>query len=317
VSVQVDCRQSKIIHDFATDLRLKGRSDATIILYCRHVRLFEKQSGIPLRQVSESEIRSYISSLYIERFAINSIKIKIRALKQFYRFLHETGRVFIDPCTSIREPAALRILPKSVLTPSEMESIQRVIPRTCLVKLRDRAIISVLYSTAIRLSEIFNLNLGDVDLSEGIVSIRHGKGGRDRQAVLSRDAVTSIEKYLKLRRSIPDDSPALWINYKGNRLSRLWIEIMIKKAAKQAEVSSPSNPHAWRHGLATSLLRRGASIREVQVFLGHASIKTTQIYTHLTIKDLAEVHKRTHPRERDPIPNISFQPFSLKGSEML
>jgi integrase/recombinase XerC len=305
--------QSKIIHEFATELQLKGRSDETIYHYCKHVRWFLRCVALNPRQVSESDIRSYISSLYIERYAINSIKIKIRALKQFYKFLHETGRVFINPCESIKEPAALRILPRSVLTPDEMESIQRVIPRTCLIKLRDRAIISVLYSTAIRLSEMHHLDLGDADLSEGLLFIRNGKGGRDRQTILNKEAVNAIEKYLKLRRSIPDDSPALWINYKGNRLSKLWIEIMIKKAAKQAEVSSPSHPHAWRHGLATSLLRRGAFIRDVQVFLGHASIKTTQIYTHLTIKDLVDVHRRTHPRERDPIPEIIL--FYKTGSQ--
>ena len=298
----MDCRQSKIIHEFELDLRLKGRSEMTIHYYCKHVRLFLKMTRKPACQVSEEDVQRYISLLYRSGYALNTIKLKIRSVKQFYQLLHQNGRVFLNPADRIREPTQRRRFPRTVLSRSEMDAIRNAIPQTCLVKLRDKAIVEVLYCTALRISELAALNILDVNLTEGLLSVRKGKGGGDRQAVLNDSAVKFLKKYLKIRRKIPDESESLWINYKGNRLSSQYIRIMIRKTAESAGVKNPSNPHAWRHGLATELLRRGASIRDVQVFLGHASIKTTQIYTHLTIRDLMEVHRRTHPREQDPFP---------------
>lgn len=305
----MDCRQNKIQSEFAMDLRLKGRSDATILHYCKQVRLFLEKIGIPVSQVSAQDLRGYISSLYREGYALNTIKLKIRAIRQFYGFFHRMGGVFLDPAAGIKEPVSRRILPRAVLSWGEMDTIRRSIPRTSLVKLRDIALIEVLFSTGLRLSELYNLDIIDVNLIEGILTIRKGKGGGDRQAILTRDAIKALKQYLNLRRRIPDDSPALWINYLGNRLSRVWIQTMIRQAAKRSGVESPANPHAWRHGLATEMLRRGASIRDIQVFLGHKSIKTTEIYTHLTIRDLVEVHGRTHPRERDVSPEVLPETF--------
>ena len=305
------CRQTKITHEFELDLRLKNRSESTIEMYYKHVRLFIKWVSKQPRQVGESDIKKYISSLYTARYALNSIKIKIRALKQFYGFLYRTGQVFLDPARNIQEPHVNRLFPRSVLSNADMNAIRKAIPQTSLVKIRDKAILDVLYSTGLRLSELTALNIMDIDLVEGMLTVRNGKGGRDRRAILNKTTVKSLENYLNLRKQIPDDSPALWINYKGERLSKLWIQVMIRKAARQAEVTTASNPHAWRHGLATELLRRGASIREIQVFLGHVSIRTTEIYTHMTVKDLIDVHCRTHPRERDPVPDVFDQPVFM------
>ena len=298
----MDCRQSKYTGEFELELRLKNRSESTIEMYCKHVRLFIDWSGKHPCRVSETDIKAYISSLYTDRYALNTIKIKIRALKQFYGYLYRTGRVFLDPARNIQEPKMSRLFPRSVLSNAEMTAIRKAQPERSLVKLRDKAILEVLYSTGLRLSELAALNIMDIDLVGGMLTVRKGKGGKERQAILNQWAVKTLRKYLNLRRSIPDDSPALWINYNGKRLSGLWIRVMIRKAAMRAGVTTASNPHAWRHGLATELLRRGASIREIQVFLGHESIRTTEIYTQMTIRDLVKVHRRTHPREQDPIP---------------
>lgn len=313
----MDCRQSKFTGEFELELRLKNRSETTIEMYCKHARLFIEWSGKQPRQVSDSDIKTYISSLYKDRYAVNSIKIKIRSLKQFYGFLYRTGQVFLDPARNIQEPNMNRLFPRSVLSNADMNAIRKAIPQTTLLSLRDKAILEVLYSTGLRLSELAGLNIMDLDLAEGMVTVRNGKGDRDRQSILNNAAMKSIKQYLNLRKQIPDDSPALWINYKGKRLSKLWIQIMIRNAARQAEVTTASNPHAWRHGLATELLRRGASIREIQVFLGHVSIRTTEIYTHMTIKDLIDVHHRTHPRERDPVPDVFDQPVCRNQDERL
>ena len=305
------CRQSKYTGEFELELRLKNRSESTIEMYCKHVRLFIEWSGKQPRQVSEADIKSYMTMLFQERYALNTVKIKIRSLKQFYRFLYQSGQVFLDPSQNIQEPHVNRLFPRSVLSNDDMNAIRKVIPQTSLVKMRDKAILEVLYSTGLRLSELASLNIMDIDLVEGMVTVRNGKGGKDRQTILNQAAVDSLKKYLNQRNQIPDDSPALWINYKGKRLSKLWIQVMIRKAAKQADVTTACNPHAWRHGLATELLRRGASIREIQVFLGHVCIRTTEIYTHMTVKDLIDVHHLTHPRERDPVPDLFDQPVFI------
>ena len=175
------CRQSKFTGEFELDLRLKNRSETTIEMYCKHVRLFVEWVSKPPRQVSESDIKTYIAFLYKDRYAVNSIKIKIRALKQFYGYLYRTGEVFLDPAQNIREPHMNRLFPRSVLSNADMNAIRKVIPETSLVKLRDKAILDVLYSTGLRLSELASLNIMDLDLVEGMITVRNGKGGRDRR----------------------------------------------------------------------------------------------------------------------------------------
>jgi integrase/recombinase XerD len=144
------------------------------------------------------------------------------------------------------------------------------------------------------------------------LKIRKGKGGKDRNAVLNPSAILALSDYQKIRPTMRPTSQALWISrLYGSRICNVAICMMLKKYAKAAKVTEPVNPHAWRHGIATELLRRGASIREVQVFLGHASPRTTQIYTHVAVKDLKEIHQKTHPRERDPEPADLPPAFSL------
>ena len=190
----MDCLQNKILSEFAVDLRLKGRSEATIYHYCLHIRLFFRTVEIPVFQVGAGDVRKYISSLYRAGYALNTIKLKIRALRQFYGYLHRSGRVFQNPMEKITEPASHRKFPKSVLTSAEMNVIRGAIPRTSLVKLRDIAIIEVLFSTGMRLSELSHLKILDLDLHEGILTIRKGKGGGDRQAILTRDAIKALKK---------------------------------------------------------------------------------------------------------------------------
>jgi len=302
----------EILDGFESELKLKGRSEATIKHYTFHVRQFSKYIGSDLHQISSRIIKEYISYIYAKKFALNTIKLKIRSLKQFYKYLHETGQIFINPSENLKEPVGHRNLPKTVMTSAEMESILNSIPESSLIKLRDRAIIAVLYSTGLRLSELVHLDLSDVNLSEGMLQVRNGKGGFDRQAILTKETIRTLSLYLEKRREIPDESPALWINFKGTRIRKCWIQTMLRDAAKKVGVTTASNPHAWRHSLATGLLRCGASIREVQVFLGHRSISSTEIYTHLTILDLQKMHRKTHPREFDPLPSEIFDAI---GSE--
>ena len=295
----------ELLEKFELFLRLKGRSEMTIETYCRRINQFLRSTNIPARQVSESDIKEYVRTLFEKNYVVGTINGAIIALKVFYRFLHSKGLIFSDPTQNIMESENERTLPKCVLPASDMEAIRQFLKGNSLLNLRDRAITEVLYATGLRLSELTALDISDLDLSAGSLLVRKGKGGKDRQSILSRDAVLSVSSYLKERRKTPDHEKSLWINRHGKRLSSRWIGKMLKKAAENAGLKVSANPHAWRHGVAIALLRKGASIRAVQVFLGHSRLKTTQIYTQLSIRDLQNVHGKTHPREMDPIPKIN------------
>lgn len=290
-------------HEFTDQLRIEGMSDLTISAYCQHVDLFFRHTGIPLTQADEFHLRKYVCGLFdAGKHTDNTIALKIRSLKRFYGFLQRTGRILCDPSAKLRKPVIRHRLPRKVLSEKNMERIRKAIKLKSFYMCRDIALIEVLYSTGIRLSELTGLKIPDLDLSEAMLWIRNGKGGNDRCCVLGRDAVSALEDYLVLRNELSTDSESLWIRRDGSRLQKPGVSGVINQSAVLAGVKGPSNPHAWRHGVATALLRRGASILEVQKFLGHASPKTTQIYTHLTVKDLQRIHNRTHPREFDPDP---------------
>ena len=298
---------SDIFEKFAMEFRMKGYSENTIQSTFYKVKRFLKTTGVSPCQAGADDLAGYICRLHgSDRYSVRSIRAVINSLKRFYGYLHQNGLILLDPSADLDLPEVKAKTPKSILTAREMESIRKSVSGKSLLKLRDKAIIEVLYSTGLRLSELAGLNITDIDLSAGLLHVHKGKGGRDRQAILNTNAVSTIRDYLECRFEIPDATPALWINYKGNRLSGQMIRKILNKYAKQAGVTTPSHPHAWRHGLATSLLRKGANIIEVKRFLGHVSVRSTQIYTHVLIRDLKDIHRKCHPREWDPIPeNVS------------
>jgi integrase/recombinase XerD len=299
----------EIFEKFAQELQLKGYSENTIRSTFYHVKRFLKTIEVSPCRTGSDDIQKYIGILYeTGRYCTRSIRANIQSLKRFYRYLHRTGQILFDPAALIEAPEEKQILPKSILSSQEMESIRKAVSGASLLKLRDKAIIEILYSTGLRLSELAGLDIADIDLDAGILRVEKGKGGRERLAVMNPEAVSAVKTYLKCRRKTRNETNALWINTKGDRLSGQWIRIILIRAAKKTGVTTKSHPHAWRHGLATSLLRQGANIVEVQRFLGHVSIRSTQIYTHVMIRDLKEMHRRCHPRERDPIPS-NITPF--------
>lgn len=289
--------------EFMDQLRIEGMSDQTISAYCQHVHLFFRYAGIPLSQAGESHLREFFGGLFDSgKYTDNTIALKIRSLKRFYGFFHRTGRILCDPSASLCEPSIRHRLPHKVLSAENMETIRRAIAPKPFYMRRDRAIIEVLYSTGLRIGELSGLKIADVDFPSKMLWIRKGKGGHDRCCVLNDHAVAALKDYLALWEERSTDPEALWIKSDGTPQKKEAISAVIKQAAVRVGIENNTNPHAWRHGVATALLQCGASILEVQKFLGHASPDTTLIYTHLTIKDLKRIHTKTHPRERDPVP---------------
>jgi len=227
---------------------------------------------------------------------------KISAFRTFFRFLVIRGTVKSDPTGLIRSPRRKRKLP-SFLTEDEVVALLDAPDEAGFLGLRDRAILEVLYSTGMRVSELVGANLSDASLNSGHILVR-GKGRKERLAMLGPQAVSAIKAYLparsrlvKKRRASPIE--ALYINHRtAKRISSRSIRRILKGYLVRAGLSAEFSPHSIRHSFATHILNRGANLREVQELLGHKRISTTQIYTHLDINRLQEVYLKAHPRSK-------------------
>ena len=223
-------------------------------------------------------------------------------VKQFMDFLYTYDYIAHDPSKGISYAKKPRQLPRSILTQTEMRKILQSPDTKTTIGYRDRTVLEVLYSTGIRKSELNNLKLSDVDYNEGYLRIISGKGGKDRVVPLGKIACRYLENYIKGVRCELAKGPKndyLFLTSQGEKFYRCMLCNLVKKYAKAAKIKKNVHPHMFRHTCATDLLKNKANIRVIQEFLGHASITSTQIYTHLTIAEIKEVHKRCHPREQD------------------
>jgi len=225
---------------------------------------------------------------------------KISAFRTFFRFLVLRGLLTSDPTGLIRSPRRKRKLP-AFLTEDEVVALLDAPDEEGFLGSRDRAILEVLYSTGMRVSELVGANLSDASLSGGHILVR-GKGRKERLAMLGPQAVSAIKTYLPVRSGLlkkrrASTTEALFINHRtAKRISSRSIRRILKGYLLRAGLSSEFSPHSLRHSFATHILNRGANLREVQELLGHKRISTTQIYTHLDINRLQEVYRKAHPR---------------------
>ncbi len=261
---------------------------------------------------AHSITRDAVSSYQVELFETigrfgrpNTVSFQngmLSVVKQFTSFLKEHDYIVSDPARDIRFAKTPKSLPGGVLSASEARKIIHKTDAKCVIGYRDRVIFEVLYSTGIRKEELNNLTLSDVDYADGFLRVTSGKGGRDRIVPLGRIACRYLENYIKSVRPELLRSPyetRLFLSSRGRPLSKNVVWELVKKYAKQAKVHKNVHPHTFRHTCATAMLKNKANIRAVQELLGHSSLNSTQIYTHLSITDLKEVHARCHPREKD------------------
>lgn len=225
------------------------------------------------------------------------------AVKQLTRFMYERGGLVSDPCRDIPYAKQAKRLPRGILTPAEARKIIKAPDIKTAIGYRDRAILEVLYTSGIRKEELNTLTVHDVDYREGLLRINHGKGGKDRIVPLGKIACRYLENYITAVRPGLIKEPAnphLFLSLRGGRLSKNMVWELVKKYAQKAKIRKNVHPHTFRHTCATAMIKNKADINTVRKLLGHASLTTTQIYTHLTITDLKAAHKRCHPREKDP-----------------
>lgn len=243
-------------------------------------------------------VREFMSYMRDKNYCKSTVARKLATLRSFYKFLVRRGKTTSNPVAAIRTPKQDKRLPKCL----ELEQIDKLLahPDTnTLLGARDRAMLEMLYTTGMRVSELVDLNMADVDLQASVVRVR-GKGKKQRVIPLGPPAVKSVIQYLDLRRSDPHatsfDGDALFINKHGQRLSTRSVRRKLDKYLLEAGLDLSVSPHTLRHSFATHMLRRGADLRSVQEMLGHQSLSTTQIYTHMTGDGIKDSYENAHPR---------------------
>jgi integrase/recombinase XerC len=279
---------------------VRGASAHTLRAYAgdgtEAVEGLERAGHARAGEVDLLALRRHLATLRDRGLGARTLARKISALRAFFRWLHATGRVRENPARRLRVPRRRRTLP-NVLTTDEVRRLLEAEPADGWRGTRDTALLETLYSTGARVSELAALDLDDLDLSGGTARLE-GKGRKERLAGLGGPCRRAIEAYLEAlglarRRR---DPRALFLNRDGTRLTARSVARVLARRVAAAGLSARVSPHTLRHCFATHLLDAGANLREVQELLGHASIASTQIYTHLALDRLVAVYERAHPR---------------------
>lgn len=292
----------ELLDDFLDDLRIRNLSEHTLAAYRRDLVQFERflrdlaRDEVPTAgDLSPRAVRRFVASLSASRFAKRSIQRKLAAVKSFTRFLVSQGAIEVNPTLGITGPKAEKRLP-SFLRRKEVDLLFARPAEPSQTELRDRAILELLYGTGIRLSELTGLRKRDTDLPAGLLRVL-GKGNRERIVPVGRAAIEALRAYLRARGPVrADRCGPLFVNARGGALSGRSVQRIVAKRLSQVSEARHLSPHVLRHTFATHMLDAGADLRAVQELLGHASLSSTQIYTHVTTERLKEVYRKSHPR---------------------
>jgi integrase/recombinase XerD len=295
---------SNTIASFLTHVRVeKGLSANTISAYRRDLVKFEtyaKKKKLTLEGVTRDDLVDFLSSLFRQKLESRTVARHLVTLRNFFRFAQTQDLISIDPSLNLESPKIRRSLPGYL----RLEEIERLLAQPddkTPIGLRDRAMLDVLYSTGLRVSELINLRVMDLDRAVGCIRCI-GKGDKERIVPIGRKALALVDRYLRDARPklVPAgkqvNSPTLFINRRGSTLSRVGVWKILSAYGRRAELRVSLTPHMLRHSFATHLLEGGADLRSVQLMLGHSDISTTQIYTHVVEERLKQIYKAHHPR---------------------
>jgi len=251
---------------------------------------------IKLTQVDNVVLRGFLVELYRRSLTKTSAARKLAAIRSFFEYGVRQKWVADNPAKIVASPRLDRHVP-TFLSEEEMEKLLEVPVTDNALGLRDRAILELFYATGMRVSELVGVNLEDVSLDEKMIRVR-GKGKKERLIPFGRKAAESLEAYLRVRHTFPLalGEKALFLNYQGTRITARSVQRLAGKYFKKAALRKKISPHALRHSFATHLLGRGADLRVIQELLGHESLATTQKYTHVDVKQLLDVYRKSHPR---------------------
>jgi integrase/recombinase XerD len=295
---------TRVIREYAGYLRVeKGLRPASCEAYTLDLEQFaehvERTDGL-LQTAVQSDVSAFMQSLRANHVESRSIARKLCGLRGFYRWLLMDKKIAYDPTVNIETPASWKILPKSLAESEVAAMLDRTgaaaqHPEATALALRDHAILELLYAGGLRVGEICALGEEDLHLDQARAQVR-GKGDKERIVPLGEKAVAAIEVYLERGRPALAKARvqrALFLSKSGKALTRQWVWEMVRAAAPAGMKASP---HKLRHSCATHMVEHGADLRSVQTLLGHADIATTQVYTHVAMEHLKQVHRLHHPR---------------------
>lgn len=281
----------------------RNSSDLTVKSYAddmAHLAEFMLQQRGRLPEPAEIDVailRSYVAYLHECGYARTTVARRLACLRSFFRYCNREGLCDTNPAKPLRTPRTGRKLPH-FLTTEQVGSLLLAPPANCDQGLRDRAILETTYSAGLRVAELVALNVSDWDRAAGILRVL-GKGRKERISPVGSYATKALLRWMEVRhpdpKADPKDSAALFLNRFGTRLTTRSIGRMLEKHILTAGLASQTSPHTLRHSFATHLLDGGADLRSVQELLGHKSLTTTQIYTHVSTKRLRETYEKAHP----------------------
>ena len=293
---------SAAISSFLTHVRVeKGLSLNTVSAYRRDLLKFDaflQKRKLALETIRRDDLVDFMAHLYRQKLESKSVARHLVTLRNFFRFAQIQGLTTEDPTVSLESPKVRRSLPGYL----RLEEIERLVEQADLKTprgLRDRAMLEVLYSTGLRVSELTSLRLTDIDTKVGCLRCV-GKGDKERIVPVGRKALAIVERYLRdARAKLLGKAPptnVLFVNQRGRPLTRVGVWKILSTYGRRTGLRMALTPHMLRHSFATHLLERGADLRSVQLMLGHADISTTQIYTHVVEERLKQIYKAHHPR---------------------
>ncbi len=278
------------------------REDLTQALDFFRVK-YEGQDLTP-ESITSRQLRAFAAWLHDQEYAKTTIARRIAAVRTWFKFLCRQGTVTSNPAEGLRAPRQDKKLPH-FLGEDTLDKLLQAPPAEDPFGKRDRAILEMLYSAGLRVSELTGLNLSDIDLDAGVATIR-GKGKKERIAFFGTASLSTLKIWLHAREelltekigSMPRRTDAVFLNKNGTRLTSRSVGRMLEKYLAQAGLDPRTSPHTLRHSFATHMLDHGADIRSVQELLGHSSLATTQIYTHVTTQRLKDSYDKAHPRAK-------------------
>lgn len=292
--------------DFLTHLGVEKNSSVQTVKSYREdltqaldfVRKHVQKGSVEPRDWNTRTLRAFLAWLHEQGYAKSTIARRLAAVRSFGKFLCRSGALKSNPAEALRGPRQDKKLPH-FLTLDDVRRLLAAPPAHTPLGRRDRAILETLYSAGVRVSELIGLNVADVDLSDGVAVVR-GKGKKERLALLGDPARAALTTWLADRKDIlaesGRDNAAVFLNRSGGRLTTRSVGRLLARHLKRAGLDPRTTPHTLRHSFATHMLDAGADIRGVQELLGHKSLTTTQVYTHVTTKRLQQSYHKAHPR---------------------
>lgn len=287
------------------DLRLRNYSPKTIDNYgdqlCRFGEWLSAPLDADLRRVSRADVDEYQAYVRSESIGVECKALRLRAVKRLFDHLTDSGQLLVHPAEHVVELRRKDRLPGAVLTVGQVEKLLAAPDTTRPLGIRDRALLEVLYGTGIRVGELEQVQIVDVDLTGQTLTIRHGKGDTERVVPLGKSASEWLKRYLdNVRPLLCKARPferALFVVVTGRPLTQPQTRAILRRYQHQCHLKKPVTPHALRHACATHLLQAGADIRLIQQLLGHARLDSTAIYTRVAPIDVKTMHARYHPKE--------------------